>query len=61
MSISVNTNTSAYSAQRSLANANQKVEKSMERLATGDRINSAKDDAAGLQISKQINNTRKRS
>ncbi|MBM24282.1 MAG: flagellin [Chloroflexi bacterium] len=54
MSISVNTNTSAYSAQRSLANANQKVEKSMERLATGDRINSAKDDAAGLQISNRL-------
>jgi flagellin len=54
MSISVNTNSSAYSAQRSLANATQKAERSMEKLSTGNRINSAKDDAAGLQISNRL-------
>lgn len=54
MTISVNTNVSAMTAQRNLGAATQGVEKSMERLSTGSKINSAKDDAAGLQISNRL-------
>lgn len=54
MSISVNTNIASLRAQRSLSGATSNVEKSMERLASGSRINSAKDDAAGLQISNRL-------
>jgi len=54
MAISVNTNVSAMTSQRNLASATAGVEKSMERLSTGSKINSAKDDAAGLQISNRL-------
>lgn len=54
MSLSVNTNTSALTVQRSLYNASKGLETSMTRLSTGFRINSAKDDAAGLQISNRL-------
>ena len=54
MSINVNTNTSAMTAQRSLNSATKGVEKSMERLSSGLKINSAKDDAAGLQLSNRL-------
>ena len=50
--ITVNTNVSALVAQRNLSNASNMLNQSLERLASGNRINSAKDDAAGLQISK---------
>lgn len=54
MAININTNTSAMQAQRSLNRATQNVNKSMERLSTGSKINSAKDDAAGLQLSNRL-------
>lgn len=54
MAITVNTNISAMSAQRSLGAATHALEQSMERLSSGRRINSAKDDAAGLQISNRL-------
>ncbi|MGF1904123.1 flagellin [Aliivibrio salmonicida] len=54
MSITVNTNVSAMTAQRYLNNATDGVNKSMERLSSGYKINSAKDDAAGLQISNRL-------
>ncbi|KAA8676629.1 flagellin [Vibrio gigantis] len=54
MAITVNTNVSALVAQRNLSNANNMLNQSLERLASGSRINSAKDDAAGLQISNRI-------
>ncbi|GAL14773.1 flagellin protein FlaF [Vibrio astriarenae] len=54
MTITVNTNIAAMTAQRHLANATHQLNQSMERLASGSRINSAKDDAAGLQISNRI-------
>lgn len=54
MAVTVNTNVSAMMAQRNLSNANNSVASSMERLTTGLRINSAKDDAAGLQISNRL-------
>ncbi|MGI2111703.1 flagellin [Shewanella frigidimarina] len=54
MAISVNTNVTSMKSQNSLNGANSKLSTSMERLSTGMRINSAKDDAAGLQISNRM-------
>ncbi|NRB25141.1 flagellin [Shewanella sp.] len=54
MAISVNTNVTSMKAQGSLNSANNSLQTSMERLSTGLRINSAKDDAAGLQISNRM-------
>lgn len=54
MAINVNTNVSAMTAQRYLNGAAGDVQKSMERLSSGYKINSAKDDAAGLQISNRL-------
>ena len=54
MAINVNTNVSAMTAQRYLNNATDGLNKSMERLSSGYKINSAKDDAAGLQISNRL-------
>ncbi len=54
MAINVNTNVSAMTAQRYLNQASDGVGKSMERLSSGYKINSAKDDAAGLQISNRL-------
>ena len=50
----INTNTKALAAQASLSNVNNKLAVSMERLSTGLRINSAKDDAAGLAIASRM-------
>jgi len=54
MAISVNTNVTSMKAQNNLNGANSKLSMSMERLSSGLRINSAKDDAAGLQISNRM-------
>jgi flagellin len=54
MSIFVNTNVSALNAQRNLFDSGQALNKSFERLSSGFRINSASDDAAGLQISDRL-------
>ncbi|MGF1762809.1 flagellin [Aliivibrio kagoshimensis] len=54
MAINVNTNVSAMTAQRYLNQASDGVGKSMERLSSGYKINGAKDDAAGLQISNRL-------
>ncbi|MGI2091568.1 flagellin [Shewanella oncorhynchi] len=54
MAISVNTNVTSMKAQNQLNGANSKLSTSMERLSSGLRINSAKDDAAGLQISNRL-------
>ncbi|KOO14096.1 flagellin [Vibrio xuii] len=55
MAVNVNTNVSAMTAQRYLNSANNAQQTSMERLSSGSKINSAKDDAAGLQISNRLN------
>ena len=47
----INTNISAMKAANASISANKALGTSMERLSTGKRINSAKDDAAGLAIS----------
>lgn len=54
MSIFVNTNVSALNAQRQLFDSSNSLNKSYERLSSGFRINSASDDAAGLQISQRL-------
>lgn len=50
MALSVITNTASLNAQRNLTKSSNDLATSMERLSSGMRINSAKDDAAGLQI-----------
>ncbi|MDG3087442.1 flagellin [Vibrio hannami] len=55
MAVNVNTNVAAMTAQRHLNNAANDLNGSMERLSSGFKINSAKDDAAGLQISNRLN------
>ena len=54
MGIIINTNTQSLFAQRSLRTNTKMVEKSIERLSTGFRINRAGDDAAGLSISQKM-------
>ncbi len=54
MALTVNTNISSLSAQRSLARSSQNMGQTLQRLASGLRINSAKDDAAGLAISNRM-------
>ena len=50
----VNTNVKSLVAQDSLLKSGRALATSMERLSTGKRINSAKDDAAGLSISNRM-------
>jgi flagellin len=50
----INTNTAALRAQNGGRVANQSLQVAMERLSTGKRINSAKDDAAGLAIASSM-------
>ncbi len=50
----INTNSSALRAQNASRMANQSLSTAMERLSTGKRINSAKDDAAGLAIASRM-------
>jgi flagellin len=52
--ISVLTNTASLEAQRNLANTQSALSKSISRLSSGMRINSASDDAAGLGISESL-------
>ena len=54
MALYVNTNTSSINAQRNLSKSTNALQSSYTKLASGSRINSAKDDAAGLQISNRM-------
>ncbi|MCX0438362.1 flagellin [Aeromonas veronii] len=54
MGLFINTNVSSLNAQRNMMNATKSLDTSYTRLASGLRINSAKDDAAGLQISNRL-------
>jgi len=54
MSLFVNTNVSSLNAQRQVFNVSNSLSTSFERLSSGFRINSAADDAAGLQISERM-------
>ncbi len=54
MSLVINTNVASINSQRQLMNSGNALDRSTERLASGQRINSAKDDAAGLAISNRM-------
>ncbi|SHI10584.1 flagellin [Ferrimonas marina] len=54
MAVTVNTNVTSMTAQHNLNKASSGGNTAMERLSSGLRINSAKDDAAGLQISNRL-------
>lgn len=54
MALVINTNIGSLNAQRNLSQSQGALAKSMQRLASGLRINSAKDDAAGLAISDRM-------
>ncbi len=54
MALTINTNIASLNAQRNLGKSQNDLNRSMERLSSGLRINSAKDDAAGLAISDRM-------
>ena len=54
MALTVQTNVTSLNAQRNLGQSGMDLSTSMQRLSSGLRINSAKDDAAGLQISNRL-------
>ena len=55
MSLRINTNVEAFDAHRNLEATSNRIAKSMQRLSSGLRINSAADDAAGLAIATRLN------
>ncbi len=54
MALIVNTNIASLNAQRNLSNSNAALGLSLQRLSSGLRVNSAKDDAAGLAVAESI-------
>src|ERR1700749_2329172 len=54
MGLRIATNVTALNAQRQMANTRQNLDKALERIASGSRINHAGDDAAGLAISENL-------
>ena len=55
MALTVNTNTTSLSVQKNLNTASNALSTSMTRLSSGLKINSAKDDAAGMQMANRLN------
>jgi flagellin len=55
MALSVNTNMYSLNAQRNVAQSQSTLGTAMQRLSSGSRVNSAKDDAAGLAIAERMN------
>jgi len=55
MAMSINTNVQSLNAQRNLATSQSSLSTTMPRLSSGLRVNSDKDDAAGLAIAERIN------
>ena len=55
MAATINTNIASINAQRNLSFSGQSLNTTMQRLSSGLRVNSAKDDAAGLAISERMN------
>ena len=55
MAMTINTNVASLNAQRNLNGSQSSLSTSMQRLSSGLRINSAKDDAAGLAIADRMN------
>jgi len=54
MSVVINTNSAATSAAYNLSNTNVNLQRSLNRLSSGSRINSAYDDAGGLAVSMKL-------
>jgi flagellin len=54
MALTINTNIMSLNAQRNLSTSQTKLSSAIERLSSGNKINSAKDDAAGLAISTRM-------
>jgi len=54
MALTINTNIASLNAQRNLSKSQNELNRSMQRLSSGLRINSSKDDAAGLAISDRM-------
>ena len=54
MTTSINTNVASLNAQRNLSTSSLSLTTSMQRLSSGLRVNSAKDDAAGLAIAERM-------
>ncbi len=54
MGLRINTNVAALNAQRTMSQTRMALDKSLEKLASGSRINHAGDDAAGLAISENL-------
>jgi len=54
MALIINTNTASINSQRQLMNSGSALDRATERLSSGQRINSAKDDAAGLAIANRM-------
>lgn len=54
MAVYVNTNVASINAQRNLSNSTNDLQTSFQRLSSGKRVNSAADDAAGLQIGSRL-------
>ena len=54
MTMTINTNVASLNAQRNLNQTSLSLNQALERLSSGRRINSAKDDAAGLAISSRF-------
>lgn len=54
MSLVINTNVASLNTQRQLMSSGNALDKATERLSSGNRINSAKDDAAGMAISNRM-------
>ncbi|MBV5300402.1 MAG: flagellin FliC, partial [Methylococcales bacterium] len=55
MALIINTNLSSINGQRNLTSSATSLSTSMTRLSSGVRVNSAKDDAAGLAIADRMN------
>src|SRR5687768_11052538 len=54
MALVISTNVASINAQRQLMNSGNALDRATERLSSGNRINSAKDDAAGLAIGNRM-------
>ncbi|CAN0594700.1 unnamed protein product, partial [Laminaria digitata] len=57
MAVVINTNVASLGAQRTLNRTTQSLQKNIERLSSGYRVNRAADDAAGLGISENLRAT----
>lgn len=54
MALSINTNVAALNAQRNLSRSSNELSRALQRMSSGLRINTARDDAAGLAISERM-------